>query len=251
MLAEVALARAPIRFGLAVLENAHDEPFKILAVSPEQILALEPALLEEAKAAMPRIPFDQLDVLVIDQIGKDISGDGADPNITGRYPTPYANGGPAVTKQVVLDLTDETAGNANGIGTADFTTVRAARKMDLGRTYPNGLTSTVVGPVHLPLVLPSDRLALAAAVLTCNAVDRETRLMRIRNTLQLTETWVSSGLLDEVRADPALHILSDLAPLRFDAAGDLTDLGEGRTARRAGIAPTVAEFELAVNRVSS
>jgi hypothetical protein len=251
MLAEVALARAPIRFGLAVLENAHDEPFKILAVPTEQILALEPALLDQARAAMPRIPFQQLDVLVIDQIGKDISGDGADPNITGRYPTPYASGGPVVTKQVVLDLTDETDGNANGIGTADFTTLRAARKMDLGRTYPNGLTSTVVGPVRLPMVLPSDRLALAAAVLTCNAVGRETRLMRIANTLQLTESWVSPGLLGEVREDPALRILSDVAPLPFDGAGNLLNLADGRTAGHPEIAPTVAEFELAVNRVSS
>src|SRR5206468_6652341 len=120
------------------------------------ILADEPALLDEAKAAMPRIPFDQLDVLVIDQIGKNVSGDGADPNITGRYPTPFASGGPDVNKQVVLDLTDETDGNANGIGAADFTTVRALRKMSLGRTYPNALTSTVARPVAIPMVLRSE-----------------------------------------------------------------------------------------------
>src|SRR5579883_414631 len=166
-LAAVAIARAPIRFGLAVLENAHDQPFKILAVPANRILADEPALLEEAKAAMARIPCAKLDVLVIDQIGKNISGDGADPNITGRYPTPFASGGPQVTKQVVLDLTDETDGNGNGLGTADFTTVRAAQKMDFGQTYPNGLTSTVVGPVAVPMILPSDRLAFAAALLTC------------------------------------------------------------------------------------
>src|SRR5204862_1037066 len=127
-----------------------------VAVPSERIFAEEPALLDEAKAAMPRIPFEQLDVLVVDQIGKNISGDGADPNITGRYPTPYASGGPTVAKQVVLDLTDATDGNGNGLGTADFITVRAARKMDLVRTYPNGLTSTVVGPVGIPMILPSD-----------------------------------------------------------------------------------------------
>src|SRR5436309_3321171 len=145
----------------------------------------EPELLEEARLAMPHIPFSSLDVLVIDEIGKNISGDGADPNITGRYPTPFASGGPQVTKQVVLDLSPETEGNANGIGTADFTTLRAASKMDLGQTYPNGLTSTVVGPTALPMVLPSDRLALAAALLTCNAVGRAPRVMRIANTLRL------------------------------------------------------------------
>jgi hypothetical protein len=224
-LAAVALARAPIRFGLAVLENAHDQPYKLLAVPADRVLADEPDLLDEARAAMPRVPFEQLDVLVIDQIGKNVSGDGADPNVTGRYPTPFASGGPQVTKQVVLDLTRETEGNANGIGTADFTTVRAAGKMDLGQTYPNGLTSTVVGPVALPMVLPSDRLALAAALLTCNAVGRAPRLMRIANTLRLDEFAVSASLLDEARRHPDLEVVAGPEAPPFDDAGDLRDLG--------------------------
>ncbi len=224
-LAAVAIARAPIRFGLAVLENAHDLPYKLVAVPADRIFADEPALLEEAKAAMPRIPFDQLDVLVIDEIGKNISGDGADPNITGRYPTPFAEGGPAVTKQVILDLTAETDGNANGLGTGDFTTVRAARKMLMGQTYPNGLTSTVVGTVKLPMVLPSDRLAFAAALLTCNAVGRAPRLLRIANTLRLDEFTVSASLLDDVRANSALEILAGPEQPPFDGDGNLRDLG--------------------------
>ena len=223
-LAEVALARAPIRFGLAVLENAHDQPYKILVVPANQIMEQEPGLLEEAKQAMPHIPFTNLDVLVIDEIGKNISGDGADPNITGRYPTPDASGGPEVNKQVVLDLSDSSDGNANGVGTADFTTVRLARKMDLGRTYPNALTSTVPGPVALPMVLPSDRLAFAAALLTCNAVGHEPRLMRIRNTLRLDEFWVSTELLGEVEQNPTLHIVAGPGPLQFDQEDNLVDL---------------------------
>jgi hypothetical protein len=226
MLAEVAIAAAPIRFGLAVLENAHDLPYKIVAVPANRIMADEPALLDEAKAAMPRIPFDQLDVLVLDQIGKDVSGDGADPNITGRYPTPDASGGPSITKHVILDLTEETAGNANGIGTADFTTARAAQKFDFGLTYPNGLTSTVVGPVRLPMVLPSDRLALAAALLTCNAVGREPRVLRLRNTLHLGEFWVSAALLDDVRADPSQQVLTQPQPMPLDSDGNLLDLAD-------------------------
>ncbi|HUX88119.1 MAG TPA: lactate racemase domain-containing protein [Chloroflexota bacterium] len=224
-LATVAMAKAPIRFGLAVLENAHDHPFKILAVPANRILLDEPALLDEAKAAMATVPFAQLDVMVIDQIGKNISGDGADPNLSGRYPTPFASGGPRVTKQVVLDLTDETDGNANGIGTADFTTVRAAEKMDLGQTYPNGLTSTVVGPTALPMVLPSDRLAFAAALLTCNAVGHAPRLMRIANTLQLHEFTVTASLLTEISANPALEVVGAPEPLPFDDGGNLRDLG--------------------------
>ena len=223
-LARVALEKASIRFGIATLENAHDEPFKIVAVPAERILRDEPALLAEAKEMMPQLPFDQLDVLVIDQIGKNVSGDGADPNITGRYPTEFASGGPAVNKQVVLDLTDETDGNANGIGTAHFTTVRALRKMSLGQTYPNGLTSTVVGPVGIPMTLPNDRLALAAALLTCNAVGRDPRLLRIASTLRLDEFVVSESLLDDVQRDARLTVVSGPDDPPFDAEGNLTDL---------------------------
>ena len=225
LLAELTIARTSLRFGLAVLENAYDQPYRVLAVGAERILPDEPALLEEAKAAMPRVPFDQLDVLAIDRIGKNVSGDGADPNITGRYPTPFAAGGPTVAKQVVLSLTAETEGNANGIGTADFTTVRAVEQTDLGQTYPNGLTSTVVGPTALPMILPSDRLALAAAVLTCNAVGRAPRVLRVADTLALREFAVSESLLDEVANHPHLELLSPAEPLPFDAEGNLRDLG--------------------------
>ncbi|QBD83579.1 DUF2088 domain-containing protein [Ktedonosporobacter rubrisoli] len=224
LLAQVALAKAPIRFGLAVLENAHDQPYKLLVVPAEQIMEREPALLEEAKQAMPRIAFKHFDVLVIDEIGKNISGDGADPNITGRYPTPHASGGPEVNKQVVLDLCDASDGNANGIGTADFTTVRLAHKMDLGRTYPNALTSTVPRPVALPMVLPSDRLAIAAGLLTCHAVGREPRLVRIKNTLSLDEYWISRSLLAEAEQEATLSVISQPQPMAFDQAGNLQDL---------------------------
>lgn len=224
-LAAVAIANAPLRFGFAVLENAHDLPYRLVAVPANRILAEEPALLIEAKAAMPRIPFAQLDVLVIDEIGKNISGDGADPNITGRYPTPYAAGGPDANKQVILDLTDATDGNANGLGTGDFTTLRAAHKMVMGQTYPNGLTSTVAGPVKLPMVLPSDRLAFAAALLTCNAVGRAPRLVRIANTLRLDYFTVSASLLDDVRADSALEVTAQPQQPPFDSDGNLHDLG--------------------------
>jgi hypothetical protein len=185
---------------------------------------------------MPRIPYPQLDVLVIDQLGKDISGDGADPNISGRYATPDASGGPTVNKQVVLDLTDATDGNANGLGMSDFVTIRAARKMDFGRTYPNALTSTVARPVALPMVLPSDKTALQAAILTCNAVGRPPRLMRIRNTLRLDEFWVSAALLDEVNADPSEALIEGPAPMAFDAEGNLPDLAGAHAAHEPVIA---------------
>jgi hypothetical protein len=225
LLAGLTIARTGLKFGIAVLENAYDQPYRILAVPAARILPDEPKLLDQAKAAMPRVPFDKLDVLLIDQIGKNVSGDGADPNITGRYPTPYASGGPVVAKQIVLSITPESEGNANGIGTADITTVRAVTQTDLGQTYPNGLTSTVVGPTALPMILPSDRMALQAGLLTCNAVGRAPRVMRIADTLKLGEFQVSVSLLEEVAAHPNLEVLGPAEPLPFDAAGDLRDLG--------------------------
>ncbi|GAC1625115.1 MAG: lactate racemase domain-containing protein [Chloroflexota bacterium] len=223
-MARVALKAAPILFGIAILENARDQPYKLVAVPASHILDDEPALLEEAKRAMPGLPFESLDVLVVDRIGKNISGDGADPNITGRYPTPYASGGPEVNKQVVLDLDDASGGNANGVGTADFTTVRLARKFNLGQTYPNALTSTVARPVALPMVLPSDRLALAAALLTCNAVDAAPTLVRISDTLHLDAFWISESLLERATQVPGLTVESEPEAMSFDAGGNFNDV---------------------------
>jgi hypothetical protein len=223
-MAAVALRSAPIRFGVAVLENAYDQPFRIEAVPASRFASDEPELLRQARSAMPRIPFERFDVLIIDQIGKNISGDGADPNITGRYPTPFASGGPEINKQVALDLAEGSAGNANGIGMADFTTVRLAAKIDLAKTYPNALTSTVPRPVALPMVLPSDRFAVAAAILTCNAVGREPRLVRIADTLHLQDFWISEALVGEAEPDPSIEVTVRPAEFEFDDAGNLRDL---------------------------
>jgi hypothetical protein len=224
-MASVALGSTSIRFGVASLENAHDEPFKVLAVAADRIMDEEPALLDEAKAAMPRLPFARFDVLIVDRIGKNISGDGADPNITGRYPTPFASGGPEVTRQVALDLTDASTGNANGVGTADFTTFRLASKMSMAATYPNALTSTVPRPVALPMVLPNDRLAIAAALHTSNAVGRIPTVVRIVDTLHLERFWASPHLLAD--ADPGSEIEALHAPEQpaFGEDGNLIDLG--------------------------
>ena len=199
LLAGLTIARTRLRFGLAVLENAYDRPYRIVAVPADRILADEPALLDQARRAMPRVPFEQLDVLLIDRIGKNVSGDGADPNITGRYPTPFAAGGPAVAKQVVLSLTAESEGNANGIGTArlhDRAGGRAGRprpdvpeRADVDGRGADGAADDPAG---------SDRLALQAGLLTCNAVGRAPRVMRIADTLTLGEFEVSAALLEEV-----------------------------------------------------
>jgi len=132
---------------------------------------------------MPQIKIGNLDILIVDQIGKNFSGDGMDPNITGTFSTPYATGGPKVQKYVVLDLSDETNGNAVGVGMADFGTKRLFDKIDFDATYPNALTSTVVKGAKIPVILKNDKLAIAAAIYTCVGIDKKKpRIVRISNT---------------------------------------------------------------------
>ena len=223
-MAREAIAKAPILFGIGTVENAYDRVAKIVVTGAADLIETDRQLLVEAKAAMPRICFSPIDVLVIDEIGKDISGDGMDPNITGRYPTPYPTGGPEVAKMVVLDLTEKANGNANGVGTADFTTRRLVDKADLQAMYANGLTSTVVGPTAIPTTLDCDRDAIRAAVKTSNALDlSQVRLVRIKNTLQLNEIMISTALLPEAQALTNVTILSEPFMMQFDEQGNLRE----------------------------
>ena len=220
-MAKVILDKTPVLFGVGTVENAYDQIAKIVAVPAEQLIAVDQQLQQEAKANMPYIPFKQIDVLLIDQIGKDISGDGMDPNVTGRYPTPYATGGPSVSKMAVLDLTERTHGNANGMGTADFTTRRLVEKTDFAATYANGLTSTVVTPTHTPTVLENERDVVRAAVKTSNALDlNQVRIVHIKDTLHLGEMYISEALLSEAHALPQVTILTQPAEMAFDNNGN-------------------------------
>jgi hypothetical protein len=216
-MAKITLAKAPIIFGLGSLENAYDRPAKIVAVPSEKFEEIEPQLLVEAKALMPRLILDPIDVLVVDEIGKDISGDGMDPNITGRYATPYASGGADVSRIVVLGLTEKTHGNANGIGHADVTTRKVFEETIWDYGYANALTSTVVGVIKMPMFLDSEKLAVQAAIKTCNAFDlTKVRMVRIHNTLELKEIWISESMLPEALEHPDIEVLGEPAPMVFD-----------------------------------
>lgn len=221
-MANLMLKKLPILFGVALVENAYDETCRVEVLPAADIERREEQLLIEAKSRLPKILFDQIDVLVIDYIGKNISGDGMDPNITGRYPTEYAHGGPDVSKMIVLDLTPETKGNANGVGTADFTTQRLADKTDWPATYANGLTSTVCAPTKQATTLENDYYAIKAAVKTCNILDYTTcKLVRIRDTLHLGEIEISVNLLEEARNHPDIEVLTEPYDLKFDDEGYL------------------------------
>jgi len=221
-MAQLMINKLPIVFGVAAVENAYDETCHVEVLPAANIYEREVELQAMAKRRMPKLLFDQIDVLVIDYIGKNISGDGMDPNVTGRYPTPYASGGPDVNKMVVLDVTKESKGNANGVGTADFTTRRLANKMDFEATYLNGLTSTVCAPTKLATTLESDELAIKAAVKTCNVLDFTTcRLVRIRDTLHLGEIEISVPMLEEAQSHPGIEIVSEPYEWTFDSEGYL------------------------------
>ena len=221
-MAKEMLQLAPILFGIATVENAYDHVAKVVVAGAAELIETDRRLLIEAKTAMPRIEFSPIDVLVIDEIGKDVSGDGMDPNITGRYPTPYPTGGPEVSKMVVLDLTEKTGGNANGVGTADFTTKRLVNKTDFQALYANGITSTVVRPNAIPMTLDCDLDAIRAAVKTSNALDlSKIRLVRIKNTLQLGEIMISEAMLPDALSLANVAVCSEPFEMQFDDLGNL------------------------------
>lgn len=222
-MARVMIEKLPIQFGVAIVENAYDQICRIEVLGTDTMEEREKELLIEAKSRLPQILFNDIDVLVIDYIGKNISGDGADPNITGRYPTPYAHGGPEVNKMVVLDLTPESKGNANGVGTADFTTSRLVSKTDWPSTYANGLTSTVCAPTKQATTLANDCDAIKAAIKTCNILDYTTcKLIRIRDTLHLGVIEISEALLEEAQKKPRIEILEGPYEWTFDEEGFLS-----------------------------
>jgi hypothetical protein len=221
--ARVMVETGRFAFGLAVVENADEEPCRVAAIPAGRFEEAEAPLLEEAKRNLLRLPFGELDVLVVDEIGKNISGDGADPNVTGRFATPYGGGDvPHVERMVFLGLTHQTGGNATGLGAADVVTERLAGNVDRSSTYMNALTSTTPAAAKTPMVMPDDRMAIAAAITMCAGIDpKRVRLARIKNTLDLRRLWVSEALLDEVEKDEDLRVVEGPRELRFDEDGTL------------------------------
>jgi hypothetical protein len=218
------LRTARIAFGLGIVENGYDETAKVQAFLAAELEAGERALLRDAKAWLAKLPFDAIDLLVVDEMGKDISGTGMDSNIIGRhgifFEPPFTS--PRVTFIVVCDLTAHSYGNAIGIGSADFTTRRLADKIDWEATYINGLTAVSPAGGKLPVVLDSAQEAIAVA-LSCLGLDRveEARVVRVKNTLKIAEVDVSESLLPEVAKRDDLSQVSEPTPLSFDATGHL------------------------------
>ncbi len=222
--AQNILGNRSVLFGLAILEDGYRNVSRVRAVRSESWLESERALLEEARIMMPSIPFDPIDVLIIDEIGKEISGIGMDSNVTGRHRDIVGNffNAPHPRRIFVRDLSSESDGNANGIGLADVTTRRLVDALDLEKTYTNALTAISPEKAAIPMYFESDRECIEACLNTIGMVrPEEARITRIKNTATLETLWVSRALESDVTSNPNLKILGEWQPMAFDKKDNL------------------------------
>ena len=221
-MANVVLEKAPILFAIPSIENAYDETCKIEAILAQDILKREPELLEFAKASMPRLIIGEGDVLVVDEIGKNFSGTGVDPNITGTFSTHFATGGVQVQRTCMLRLSEVSHGNGLGVGLADAITKRIFDDLDPEKMYPNCITSTVLASARIPCVVATEKEAIQLCIKTCNRVDQEKiRLIRIPNSLHIGQIMLSEAYYADVVAGkyPGLEALGEPEELVFDENG--------------------------------
>lgn len=222
-ISRTVMAKMPVICGVAVLENAYDQTADLRVINTAAIETVEKELLEKAKNLMARLPVKELDVLLVDQLGKEISGVGMDPNVTGRIfsPTEQDPPYPRITRIVAFDLTEATHGSAVGVGLADFTTRRLVEKINYEATYVNSITANVLEKAKIPIICETDREAVAYALNTCGPVDaRQSRLIRIKNTLELSRFLVSEALLPLIRETPGYEITDEPAEMEFDGKGN-------------------------------
>jgi hypothetical protein len=210
----VILDRVPVLGGVAVLENGREETADLVPLRPEEMLAAEPRLLERARTLLPRLPVRSLDLLVVEEMGKNISGTGMDTNVIGRMGIAgVPDGEPLIQRIAVLDLTDASHGNANGMGLADFVSRRFQQKIDFAATYLNTLTATFVQRAKMPIVLDDDRQVAETALATIGSPPPDAaRVIRIRNTLMLEHLWCSPAVVAEIRTQPGVAILGPAEP---------------------------------------
>jgi len=222
------LSKSRIGFGLGIVENGYDETARIEAFTAENLEAGERRLLKDAREWMARLPFSPMDVLIVEEIGKNISGAGMDTNVIGRPSNPHEPfpADPKILWIVALDLTAESYGNAVGIGNADFTTRRLVDKIDMKPTLINAITACAPGGAKVPPTYDVDREAIETALSCIGLTPPErARVIRIKNTLMLGEIEVSEAFLPDLAKRPDLTQLTDPAPLAFDAAGRLAPIG--------------------------
>jgi len=222
--AETVLATGKVAFGLGIVENPYDQTAILHATTPDELIKTEEHLQEQAKKLAARLPFDTMDVLIVDEIGKDVSGLGMDTKVIGRMMQTGEEElkNPQITRIFVLDLTQNSMGNAAGIGMADFTTKRLVDKIDYEPTYINFITSMGPQKVRIPIHFNTDRKVLNAVFDTIGMVKpEESKVIRIKNTLRLDEVDISEGLLDSAKTRTDLEIIGEPRELEFDKNDNL------------------------------
>jgi hypothetical protein len=222
--AKVILEKAPVLCGLGILENAYDDTYRLVAALPENIERVDIKLLRECKKIMPALPASDIDILIVEEIGKNISGTGMDTNIVGGI-REYREGEydpPKIKKIILLDLTKEAEGNALGIGLADLVTKKLYDKIDLRATYENTITTTFLERAKIPIICKTEEEAFQIALKTTwNLPGTKPRIAIIRNTLKLDELYVSEPIWEETRSRTNIRSSGDWETLRFDHQGNL------------------------------
>lgn len=228
--AEVILKTVPVLGGVAVVEDQHHETAELEVLGPKEIVSGEERLLRRAWELMPQLPLDEIDLLIVDEIGKEISGAGMDPNVVNRDIMGYSaslmgQGGtkkPHIWRILVRDLSEATHGNGIGIGIADFTTVRVVKGLDKETTYMNALTSIGIQATKMPMYFDSDREAITEALGTlAPEKDQVLRVVRIKNTLSLDRMLVSEGCAEELKGRAGVSVVGAARAMEFDVEGNL------------------------------
>lgn len=219
---KAVLEHANVLFGIAILENAYDQTRELVALPGEEIGEKEPELLERARDYMPRILIDHVDLLIVGQIGKNFSGDGMDPNISGTFATKCADGGLDTQRVAVLDISKESHGNGVGFGMADVSTRKAFEKYDFEMSYPNALTCLVSEVVKVPMILDNDKLCIQAGIKLCAGIDyQKAKVILIPNTLKLETIYISDNLSEIAQDTKGVSILGKAEPMAFDLDDNL------------------------------
>jgi hypothetical protein len=230
--AKTILGAAPVLCGIALVEDQHHQTAEIEVLRPEEIVREEDRLFQKAESLLARLPFDEIDLLIVDRIGKDISGSGMDTNVIGRDIIGYMSSlhpkgsvTPRISRIFVRDLTPASNGNGIGIGMADFTTARFVKALNLQYTYMNALTSLGLLPAKLPLYFENDREAIAAGLASLASAEPEKlRVVRIADTLNVERFFASEACVGATNGHPGVTTAGEAREMDFDAGGNLLPL---------------------------
>lgn len=222
--AKLIIKKAPIIQGIDILENGYNQTMNISFVSPENIIKVDSKLLKESKRITPNLPVNEIDVAITQEIGKNISGTGFDTNIIGRL---YINGEkeakkPKIKKLVVFDITEESHGNALGIGLADVTTRELVNKINYKDMYTNAITSTFLNRAKIPITADTEKEAVEIAIKTCwQPNQKDLKLLIMKNTLDLEYLYISEAIWNEIKDSKKFEICGNWEHLSFNSGGKM------------------------------